>query len=68
MKNERGFTIYYMVIVMVLLVAIVPFGWNAVKFASCDFRSDYKCEVIHGIGVIMPPASIVTVWFASDEK
>jgi len=47
------------------LLSIWPI--NVYKLTQCDFESDFKCEVAHGIGVIMPPASIVTVWFGTDE-
>lgn len=50
---------------------VLGFGglvWNAVKLASCDFESNYKCEVIHGAGLVVPPLSLVTVWFADDGK
>lgn len=55
----------YMVLILILLMT--PWVWNAVKFSNCDFESDYKCEVIHGIGVGVPPAAYVTVWFDTDE-
>ena len=45
----------------------VPWIWNAVKFTDCDFTSDYKCEVIHGTGVFVPPAAFLTVWFEDDS-
>ena len=44
-----------------LLFALYAF--NGVKFFNCNFESDYKCEVIHGIGLAIPPAALVTVWF-----
>lgn len=44
----------------------IPYVWNAHDLVSCDFEADYKCEVIHSIGVIIPPASYVTVWFEND--
>lgn len=54
---------------MIILLALLltPYVWNASKLLSCDFESNYKCEVIHGIGVVIPPAAFVTVWFAGDE-
>ncbi len=41
---------------------------NAYKLYGCDFESNYKCEVIHGIGAVIPPAVFITVWFESDRK
>lgn len=36
---------------------------NVVKFVQCDFKESYKEEVIHGVGIVFPPAAIVTVWY-----
>ncbi len=55
-----------LLIIFVLLVT--PWIWNVIKFVSCDFESDFKCEAIHAIGVFVPPAAFVTVWFADDES
>lgn len=35
---------------------------NLIKFCQCDFDAPWKSEIIHGIGVFLPPTSIVTVW------
>jgi prepilin-type N-terminal cleavage/methylation domain-containing protein len=67
MKKQNGFTLVELVIVLVLVIGVVPWIWNGVKFLSCDFESDYKCEVIHGAGVFIPPASLITVWFDDDD-
>ena len=40
---------------------------NVYQFVNCDFESDYECEVIHAVGVVLPVASAVTVWFDTDE-
>lgn len=56
-----------------LIVAL--FAWptlayvvNAVKFNGCDFKADYRCEIVHGIGLIPSPAAIITVWFDTDTQ
>ena len=46
----------------------VMYAFNIVKFVQCDFETDYKCEVIHAVGVFVPPASLITVWFATDGE
>lgn len=56
-----------LIIVTLATLAATPWILNAVKFANCDFQSDWKCEVIHGAGVFIPPASFITVWVATDE-
>lgn len=52
----------------VLLVVLVFSLWivNMIKLTRCDFVAPYKCEVVHGIGVI-PPVALVTAWFGTDE-
>ena len=52
----------------IIIFGIVIYIWNSVKFLNCDFESDYKCEIVHGIGVIVPPLSVVSVWFDSDQE
>lgn len=36
---------------------------NIYKLATCDFDRPYKEEVIHAVGLLIPPTSVVTVWF-----
>lgn len=48
-------------------VLLAPWVCNFYKLSNCDFDSDYKCEVIHGVGVVVPPASYITVWFGDDS-
>lgn len=52
---------------IIIVLFFTPWVWNAVKFSNCDFESNYKCEASHGIGVFVPPASFITVWFGTDE-
>ena len=47
-------------------IGVTAFVANAIKLSDCDFASPYRCEAIHGIGLI-PPAAIVTVWFDTDK-
>lgn len=53
-------------IVFIVGLFIVSWGINFMKLTNCDFKSDYKCEAIHGVGLI-PAFSLVTVWFGADE-
>ena len=66
MKNQRGFTLLELIIVLFFTIGPICWIWNAVKLASCDFNADYRCEVIHGVGLILPPTSVITVWFSDD--
>lgn len=67
MKKQKGFTLIELIMVFVIMIGGGSWILNAVKLASCDFASSYKCEVIHGAGLIVPPISIATVWFADDD-
>lgn len=46
-----------------ILGSILAWPMNAYRLTLCDFEAPYKCEVIHTIGVVVPPAAVVTVWF-----
>ena len=54
-------------VLIVLIVLFVIWVVNLLKFLDCDFEPNYKCEVVHGIGLI-PPAFIITVWVKSDKE
>ena len=56
----------FLTLMIICILVCTPYVWNAVKFASCDFESNYECEVVHGIGVFIPPSAFVTVWFGDD--
>lgn len=61
MKNKNITTIVLLFLVSGL---IVPISWcvNLYKLTQCDFQKPWKGEIIHTIGVVIPPASIITVW------
>lgn len=48
------------VIVVLMMVAYVV---NFIKFIENDFEAPYKSEIVNGIGVVIPPAASITVWF-----
>jgi len=52
--------------VVFMLLLVLAWAINFTKLVDCDFKADYKCEVVHGIGVI-PAAAPITVWFSFDE-
>ena len=68
MRKQKGFTLIELVLFLFVVVGVGSWVWNVVKFASCDFESNFKCEVVHGAGVFVPPLSIVTVWFSDDSS
>ena len=61
---------FELVMGVVALTLLVGFAgvwiYNLNQLMDCDFEEDYKCEVIHIAGVLVPPASIITVWFDVD--
>lgn len=52
-----------LVLVTVTVVLIIGTGWvkNIIKLSDCDFEAPYKCEVVHGIGIV-PPVGMITGW------
>ena len=55
-----------LLIITVALVLLLSWPVNVYKLTQCDFESDYKCEVLHGVGLV-PGLSPITVWFGTDE-
>jgi len=64
-KAGCSVTILYLAIAVFVIACWIV---NLVKFTECDFEKPYKSEIIHGIGVFMPPASVVTCCFPSEEE
>lgn len=53
-------------VLLAIVIWIIPFMFwviNLIQFINCDFVDPYKEEIIHGIGIIIPYAAIITVWF-----
>ena len=52
------------VILVLIFAVVIPFAWcvNVYKLVNCDFEESYKGEVIHIVGVFLPPASLITAW------
>ena len=55
------------IMIIVIIIPLLPYGINGYKLSQCDFKSDYKCEILHGMGVIVPPTAFITVWFKDDN-
>lgn len=53
--------------IAVVLLLLSAWPVNLYKFVNCDFEPDYKCEAVHGVGVLVPPSSLITMWFGTDE-
>ena len=65
-RRNIGYSLTELLAVLFAIALVASYITNFVKFTNCDFEAPYKCEVIHGVGII-PPFSILTVWFDSDE-
>ena len=50
-------------ILPVIIIVVIGTGWvkNIIKLSDCDFEASFKCEVVHGIGII-PPVGMITGW------
>ena len=55
------------VVLAFVVFVIVAWPYNMYKLTECDFESDYKCEVMHGLGVI-PALAPFTVWVGTDKE
>lgn len=56
-----GKVLFYQLFIWIFF--IVCWVWNLIKFIKCDFAPIDKHEIIHGLGVFLPPSSVITVWF-----
>ena len=52
--------------ILFVLALILAWCVNVFKLVQCDFAAPWKGEVIHTIGVVIPPFAVVMVWF--DDK
>ena len=53
-----------------IFVVVLGCGWvvNVVKLVDCDFKPDYKCEIMRGVGVFVVPLTLVTAWMDIGEE
>ncbi len=67
-KSVRAKVAFVVAVMSIILSVPVAWCFNTAKLIDCDFRAEYHCEVMHTIGVVLPPLSVITVWFGSDEE
>lgn len=50
-----------MVLLMIILIVCIGYGYinNIVELVHCDFKPSYKAEILHSIGVIVPPVGVI---------
>lgn len=66
MMKRRGSNdtlVGWVVLIYIVLALFMFLGWvkNIVKLSDCDFETPYKCEVIHGVGLV-PVVGMFTGW------
>ena len=54
---------YAIITIAIYAVFIISYIANLIMFFDCDFDAPMRDEVIHGIGVLVPILSPITVWF-----
>lgn len=50
-------------IVFFWLLPIILWIVNLIQFFDCDFCAPYKDEAIHLVGILIPYAAYITVWY-----
>lgn len=55
-----GFFVFYFACIL---------GWivNAARTTSCDYVAPYKCEVVRGLGVVVPPVGAIAGYLDLGE-
>ena len=43
---------YIITALVILVVCVTGYIKNVIKLSECDFQAPYKCEVIHGVGLV----------------
>jgi prepilin-type N-terminal cleavage/methylation domain-containing protein len=63
-KRSKGFTLIEVLFVTIVLA--ISWVINIYKFTECDFKENYRCEILHGIGLV-PMFAPVVLWFGTDK-
>lgn len=64
-QHHRATNMAWLVPIALGVVVRIAWSVNIIMFTECDFRPDYKCEVLHGLGII-PMFAPLTIWFGVD--
>ena len=68
MHNSRAEDLIILIITSIYILLAASWINNAIKLSECDFEANYRCELIHSIGLIIPQASLITTWFGTDKS
>lgn len=63
MMTNKTFERMFRAQVLIVVLMMVAYVVNFIKFIENDFEAPYKSEIVNGIGVFLPPAASITVWF-----
>jgi hypothetical protein len=66
-SGESVGVLAFLVMVMLGLCSLFGWGLNIYKFASCDFESPYKAEIVRGIGIPFAPMGAVVGYFHIED-
>ena len=55
--------IFYIIYIVLVLYGAVAYIANLIQLFNCDFEGPWKEEIIHLMGALLPPISMITVWF-----
>lgn len=62
-NNYKKFEITLILYITFWVYFPIAWVWNFVKLFQCDFNPIGKEEILHLVGVVAAPLSMITVWF-----
>ena len=68
MKNQKGSALAGLIVAVIVIAVAVGWVRNAYKFATADFESPYKAEVIRGVSIFVFPVAVVVGWVTFEEE
>lgn len=63
MKLNTKLNLYSFFIIGLYLYGLGAWIVNLIAAFNCDYESPYREEIIHLIGVFVPPTAMLTVWY-----
>jgi hypothetical protein len=57
--NSVGRCLAGAIYIAIVVALVVGYIGNLVAFVRCDFEPSYKAEVLHGVGIVVPPVGAV---------
>ena len=66
MRTQKGNTYVGFAAIIVIVLAVSGWVMNLVGFIRCDFEAPYRCEVVRGVGIFIPPVGAVAGWVSID--